>query len=230
MYNKHYLKITCRIKKLNNPLCATVHFKKKTPAKTKSPTTTTGYRSVYNWKTPELFKRSTIAPGPQCCFYSKNTCKTKQEIELTWRERGRRRLNKKWGGGGKIITAAKQKNKRKIPVPQDCTNENFFYLPRRFKRLAKPPWAACKTCHLDTSAEVLNCFYTECDKLVRPVRQYISSLFKSECALMLNPYSSTLWLTTYSIWFRSLLCFFVCHNMLQRYQGNRTTPIDIHQQ
>ena len=29
MYNKHYLKNTCRIKKLNNPLCATVQFKKK---------------------------------------------------------------------------------------------------------------------------------------------------------------------------------------------------------
>ena len=48
--------------------------------------------------------------------------------------------------------------------------------------------------------------------------------FFSKWAIIWNPYSLKLGLTTYLLWFQSLLCFFVCHNMLKRYQGKCTFP------
>ena len=45
-----------------------------------------------------------------------------------------------------MAAAAKGNNNKEVLRERNCPNEDFYYLPRKFKNLAKPPLAACTTC------------------------------------------------------------------------------------
>ena len=80
-------------------------------------------------------------------------------MELTLSE-GEETRGNKINGGGHNAAAAKRNNDTEVLRGSNCTSEDFYYLPQKFKNLAKPLLATCKTCRPGTSVEVLNCFYT----------------------------------------------------------------------
>ena len=116
-----------------------------------------------------------------------------------------------------MAAAAKNNNNKEVLQERNCTSENFYYLPRRFKNLAKPLLAAFQTCHPGTSAEVLNCFYTACTgwSFILPAeRQSSTKLLSSFSSPLRLPYSYSTFFSLYSYfppfsYFPSLLYAYV---------------------
>ena len=107
-----------------------------------------------------------------------------------------------------MAAAAKNNNNKEVLQERNCTSENFYYLPRRFKNLAKPLLAAFQTCHPGTSAEVLNCFYTACTgwSFILPAeRQSSTKLLSSFSSPLRLPYSYSTFFSLYSYFPLSLI-------------------------